>query len=270
MKELGRKLIVQPGSKFKLGDVDPADTHGLTKARGGAPSPEEPGAARRPAVPALCRGTTLAAGGAAGHRCGRQGRHHPPCDERPQSAGRHGHAVQSAGGRGEAARLFMARSRCGSRVGQARDLQPFALRGRAGGPGARSGAEIGTGRSATATSTNSSGCSPTTASASSNSCSTSARRNRPSGFRSGWTIPPRTGSSPWADIKEREFWDQYIKAYDDALRECSTDYAPWFVIPANHKWFRNLAVSQIMVDTLEDMKLEFPKPTVDPKEIHFE
>jgi PPK2 family polyphosphate:nucleotide phosphotransferase len=73
-----------------------------------------------------------------------------------------------------------------------------------------------------------------------------------------------------ADVKEREFWDDYIRAYDDALRECSTDYAPWYVIPANHKWFRNLAVSQIIVDTLEDMKLKFPKPTIDPKEIHFE
>ena len=73
-----------------------------------------------------------------------------------------------------------------------------------------------------------------------------------------------------ADVKEREFWDDYIKAYDDALRECSTDYAPWYVIPANHKWFRNLAVSQIIVDTLEDMKLKFPKPTINPKEIHFE
>ena len=73
-----------------------------------------------------------------------------------------------------------------------------------------------------------------------------------------------------ADIKEREYWDDYIKAYDDTLRECSTDYAPWFVIPANHKWFRNLAVSQIIVDTLQDMKLKFPKPTINPKEIHFE
>jgi len=72
------------------------------------------------------------------------------------------------------------------------------------------------------------------------------------------------------DIKERAFWDDYIKAFDDALRECSTDYAPWYVIPANHKWFRNLAVSQIMVDTLEDMKLKLPKPTVNPKEIRFE
>jgi PPK2 family polyphosphate:nucleotide phosphotransferase len=73
-----------------------------------------------------------------------------------------------------------------------------------------------------------------------------------------------------ADVKERGFWNDYIKAYNDVLRECSTDYAPWFVIPANHKWFRNLSVSQIIVDTLEDMKLKFPKPTINPKEIRFE
>jgi Polyphosphate kinase 2 (PPK2) len=45
-------------------------------------------------------------------------------------------------------------------------------------------------------------------------------------------------------------------------------YAPWFVIPSNHKWFRDLAVSQIIVDALQDMKLKLPKPTVDIQEIH--
>src|SRR5215469_477648 len=46
-----------------------------------------------------------------------------------------------------------------------------------------------------------------------------------------------------SDVKEREYWDSYIKAYEDVLEECSTEYAPWYVIPSNHKWFRNLAVS---------------------------
>ncbi len=58
-----------------------------------------------------------------------------------------------------------------------------------------------------------------------------------------------------------------MKAYEDALRECSTDAAPWFIIPSNHKWFRNLAVSQILVEHLEALKMEFPKPTVDLKRI---
>lgn len=63
-----------------------------------------------------------------------------------------------------------------------------------------------------------------------------------------------------ADVKEREYWDQYIEAYQDALRECSTECAPWYVIPSNKKWFRNLAVAEIIVDALERMDLKYPKP----------
>jgi len=72
------------------------------------------------------------------------------------------------------------------------------------------------------------------------------------------------------DIKERAYWDQYIDAFEAVLRKCSTKAAPWYVIPANHKWFRNLAVSQILVDTLDGMDLKFPKPPADLKEIQFE
>ena len=70
-----------------------------------------------------------------------------------------------------------------------------------------------------------------------------------------------------ADLKERGYWDQYTEAYQEMLRKCSTDYAPWYVIPANHKWFRNLAVSQILAETLDGMHLKFPKPDPDLKEI---
>ncbi len=73
-----------------------------------------------------------------------------------------------------------------------------------------------------------------------------------------------------SDIKEREYWDQYITAYDDMLRKCSTADAPWYVIPANHKWFRNLAVSEIMRQTLESMDLKYPKPVADLSSIRFE
>jgi PPK2 family polyphosphate:nucleotide phosphotransferase len=72
------------------------------------------------------------------------------------------------------------------------------------------------------------------------------------------------------DLKEREFWDAYIEAYDEVLEKCNTDYAPWYIIPANHKWFRNLAVSQILVETMEGMKLHYPKPTADLSGIRFE
>ena len=70
-----------------------------------------------------------------------------------------------------------------------------------------------------------------------------------------------------SDYLEREFWDDYMKAYEDALQECSTEAAPWFIIPSNHKWFRNLAVSQIMADTMEELKLSFPPPSVNLAEI---
>jgi PPK2 family polyphosphate:nucleotide phosphotransferase len=66
-----------------------------------------------------------------------------------------------------------------------------------------------------------------------------------------------------ADFKEREYWDEYIKAYDDILTRCSTEYAPWYVIPANKKWFRNLAIAEIMVDQFSRLKMKFPEPRYD-------
>jgi PPK2 family polyphosphate:nucleotide phosphotransferase len=60
------------------------------------------------------------------------------------------------------------------------------------------------------------------------------------------------------DLKERARWNDYMAAYNDVLNRCSTDYAPWYVIPANHKWFRNLAVAQIVRDELRAMKLKYP------------
>ncbi|HEY4000022.1 MAG TPA: polyphosphate kinase 2 family protein [Candidatus Xenobia bacterium] len=66
-----------------------------------------------------------------------------------------------------------------------------------------------------------------------------------------------------ADFKERALWDDYIDAYEQAMSECSTDHAPWYVVPANHKWYRNLVVARILADTLEDMNPGFPLPTVD-------
>jgi PPK2 family polyphosphate:nucleotide phosphotransferase len=65
-----------------------------------------------------------------------------------------------------------------------------------------------------------------------------------------------------ADYAEREFWDEYRVAYEKALSRCSTRRAPWFVIPANHKWFRDLAVGRIVVEHLESFGLKYPQPTV--------
>lgn len=63
-----------------------------------------------------------------------------------------------------------------------------------------------------------------------------------------------------ADLKERLLWDQYMAAYEDALSRCSTDWAPWYVIPSNRNWFRNLAVAEIVADAMDDLKLKYPEP----------
>lgn len=65
------------------------------------------------------------------------------------------------------------------------------------------------------------------------------------------------------DYTERKYWDDYQEAFEVMLSRCSTASAPWFVIPANHKWFRDLAVSQIIVEYLESLKMQFPPPQVD-------
>jgi PPK2 family polyphosphate:nucleotide phosphotransferase len=79
--------------------------------------------------------------------------------------------------------------------------------------------------------------------------------------------PARHWKISESDYEEREYWDDYTRAFEDALGRCSTGHAPWFIIPANHKWFRNLAVSQIVAETLESLKMEFPKPAVDISEV---
>jgi PPK2 family polyphosphate:nucleotide phosphotransferase len=70
-----------------------------------------------------------------------------------------------------------------------------------------------------------------------------------------------------ADYSERERWDDYTAAYDDAITRCSTAEAPWFVIPSDRKWFRNLAISQVLVETMEALGIELPKPTVNIADI---
>ncbi len=75
--------------------------------------------------------------------------------------------------------------------------------------------------------------------------------------------PNRNWKISESDYSERELWDDYIEAFEDAIAATSTKDAPWYVIPANHKWFRNLAVSQIMADTMEELRLKFPAPSVD-------
>jgi PPK2 family polyphosphate:nucleotide phosphotransferase len=86
-------------------------------------------------------------------------------------------------------------------------------------------------------------------------------------FRDRLDQPDKQWKISDADYKERDYWDDYQRAYMDVLSKCSFNYAPWYVIPANNKWFRDLAVSQILVDEMEGWKMRFPAPTVDLAEI---
>ena len=71
-----------------------------------------------------------------------------------------------------------------------------------------------------------------------------------------WKISP-------ADFREREYWGEYQKAYQDAIAKCSTKEAPWYIIPSDHKWFRNYCVSHIIVRTLESFQMRYPKANPD-------
>ncbi len=69
------------------------------------------------------------------------------------------------------------------------------------------------------------------------------------------------------DYSEREYWNDYVSAYQDALSKCSTRESPWYVIPSDHKWFRNLAISQIIKAKLEALRIQVPTPTVNIADI---
>ncbi len=82
-------------------------------------------------------------------------------------------------------------------------------------------------------------------------------------FKARLDDPTKQWKISEADYAERKLWREYIAAYEDALSKCSTERAPWFVIPADHKWFRNLVVARIVVEHLERLRLTYPKPSVD-------
>lgn len=86
-------------------------------------------------------------------------------------------------------------------------------------------------------------------------------------FKQRLDDPVRHWKISESDYSERILWPKYIEAYDEAIERTSTSSAPWFVIPANHKWFRDLAVSQIIAEAMDDMGLTLPQPHVDLGEI---
>ncbi|MEI8081190.1 MAG: polyphosphate kinase 2 family protein [Actinomycetes bacterium] len=78
-----------------------------------------------------------------------------------------------------------------------------------------------------------------------------------------WKVNPE-------DLKDRVLWGEFMKAYEDVISHTSSPQAPWYVVPANRKWYRDLCVARIMVDTLKSLHMEFPPITWDPTTIKVE
>lgn len=72
------------------------------------------------------------------------------------------------------------------------------------------------------------------------------------------------------DLEERKLWPEYTKAYEDVLNKTSTKWAPWYIVPANRKWYRNLVVASIMVDALKRLDMSYPQPEDDLSQVDIE
>jgi len=79
-------------------------------------------------------------------------------------------------------------------------------------------------------------------------------------FRERQQTPSKQWKFSPGDLETRKLWDDYVAAFEDALTRCNTEYAPWYVIPANRNWARNVAISDILVETMEKMDLRYPDP----------
>jgi PPK2 family polyphosphate:nucleotide phosphotransferase len=82
-------------------------------------------------------------------------------------------------------------------------------------------------------------------------------------FKQRLDDPARNWKISDSDYKERELWADYTKAFEEVFEQTSTKHAPWYIIPSNQKWFRNLAISQIVAAIMEDLGMKMPKPQVD-------
>jgi PPK2 family polyphosphate:nucleotide phosphotransferase len=84
------------------------------------------------------------------------------------------------------------------------------------------------------------------------------------------TDPTRYWKFSLKDVEERRYWSAYRKAYEVALTRCNTKWAPWQIIPANHKWYRNVAVAKVIVETLRGLHMKYPEPTIDLSKVHID
>jgi len=84
------------------------------------------------------------------------------------------------------------------------------------------------------------------------------------------TDPNKQWKFSVGDLKERQLWAEYMRAYDDVLEKTSTNWAPWYIVPANHKWYRDLVIGTILVEKLKNLNMKYPKPTEDLSKIVIE
>jgi PPK2 family polyphosphate:nucleotide phosphotransferase len=79
--------------------------------------------------------------------------------------------------------------------------------------------------------------------------------------------PKKNWKFSGADLKERDHWDDYMEAFEDVLSKCSSKSAPWYIVPANKKWYRNLVVARVLAETMEGLDMKWPEPSPDVKEL---
>jgi PPK2 family polyphosphate:nucleotide phosphotransferase len=84
-------------------------------------------------------------------------------------------------------------------------------------------------------------------------------------FQARLTDPAKNWKASAADFSERKYWKDYQAAYEDMISKCNTEDSPWYVIPADHKWFRNFAVAEVVTRTLESFRMHYP--SVNPKQL---
>ncbi|NLF52597.1 MAG: polyphosphate kinase 2 family protein [Leptolinea sp.] len=76
-------------------------------------------------------------------------------------------------------------------------------------------------------------------------------------------VPEKNWKFNAGDLEERKLWSEYMKAFEEAIAKTSTEWAPWYVVPANRNWFRNMVVSSVIAETMKSLKMEYPKPDID-------
>ncbi len=86
-----------------------------------------------------------------------------------------------------------------------------------------------------------------------------SRKEQKKRFMARLDLPDKNWKFSSADARERQHWDEYMDAYEDMIRHTATDHAPWYVVPADKKWFSRLVVAAAVIDALEDMDLHYPK-----------